>query len=353
MWLRTALCWLGLLSTLLVRSAMDDANARGRYGSEYRPFAGFNFAQPDKFGADSSATGSGSAIRRPPPGSLVPSDAQFRTPASTLSRNLYGPGERFLTDTVVDGKRLRMVPQFIMEDHRPYGPYTVGLENFEVKRYPLDVNFLRGTYHLGNMPATSFEQYTSPDSSSFLKNIIYRPDPDVLRRITETVQAPEYFQGRKPQLVHPWDLNGPKQGEFLWPPVHPDETQLQLKMIHPNRQRMARAVMEAIALHGRNQRNVFSMVIPQVREQKKRFIMMVPVQSEFFTSPPHTSPNSDLWLFLETVQDSKNKMQPRMALLGASYLPKDATSFLVAHNIIRPAKLNILNYIHGISFHVR
>lgn len=355
----TVLWWLALLSTLCICNAGDEQRWYQHFPES------FNNIRPRLFGlpfpghvpenrqevAGRSAAGPSSAISRPAPGSVPHSSGQPITPPTSETYRPFGPSKDPFIQSVINGREVEQVKQFYGEDYRAYGLYTVGIENFEVKPYPINLELLQSTYQWGPINPIDFES-VNPSGRTIMNGVTFRPDPLVLQRIQNQINAPLRETGWQPAAVMPGIRGSAKEGEFLWPPVSRisrDGLENLLQMSVSTRKRFNKGVSEAMNLHGPTKPGVWTMVLPAIGGQQERRIMMTPVNSEYFTEPAHTSPQSVMWLFHEVLLARKRHlgpMKPRLTLLGASFLPNNAVYVLSQKRVIRPAFAHVSNLVH-------
>ncbi|CDU25918.1 uncharacterized protein SPSC_06089 [Sporisorium scitamineum] len=361
MWQRTALYWLGLLSTLLVCSAMDGQDESWR---EYRHFPAPSHAdssniKPRPFGLPIpghepeswesmaveprfSASGSGSAISRPFPGTIPPSAGRSSHP-NTKRQRLYEPADDPFTEVDNNGQVVRQVKQFFMDNHQRYGPFTIGLDKFENKRYPLDVPLLQNTWSFGSFIPTDFETFAYQADKSPFHGVFYRPHPEVLEYIRKTLDDSLRRYHWTPEVINPRDSESAKEAEFLWPPVHLHRNvENQLSMIYDVRHRFNQGVKEAIKRHPAG-RSVWTMQLGHPGILSFRKILMVRVRSDWYTTVMTLSPRSEFWLFYEGLLDLQSGNIPRMNLLGGMFLPKGAVDYLMHDGIARPSVHTVTN----------
>lgn len=291
-------------------------------------------------------------IARPEKGLSLPSDDATTDRAGSgaypdRSTSLYGPRhppwEPVAPSPVREQTRLFKVRQFPWDDGRMYGPFLVGGTRFQAKPYPLDVSFFRASYRFGSLKPANFERYgwgvLDPHDAP-----IFRPDPSLLRKLRQRIETPLRFHGWTPEPV---DIvaGSAKEGEYLWPPSSTHPYRWELQMTLSNRQRMLRAAMSTLNAHSLAAPSAWTMTIPASGKQPERHVMMTPVQANMYTDLSIPNARSDVWLFHEAVMDAQ-RGRPRMALLGAMFLPKGAASVLQQEGFIRPAFSDILSHAH-------
>lgn len=228
------------------------------------------------------------------------------------------------------------IPVF-SHQNRNWGPYKIGGSKFDTKAYPLKIRVLQELYKHKPVQSYDFENLQHPDGSpragSRLRtrgNMLY-PDPQRLLEIGYALWDRLKENGRQPELVSP-DQNLPlEQGHWLWPPIEVTVDGLQApKETLYNFRRMLLRRSES---HSQATPSLFRLKVP-TREGGERYILMVPALANSHTAFRATPRSSTLWLFYEVLGHQERY---KMALLGATYLPKDAVNILRATETIRPA----------------
>ncbi|CBQ72818.1 conserved hypothetical Ustilaginaceae-specific protein [Sporisorium reilianum SRZ2] len=360
MWLCTVLWWSGLLSTLLVCSAMDPEDRT------YQPFPGFHHArsfkavprpyilpipghEPDDWEQLADGAGS-SAPPQDPIGSAHPSTvppyvAQLYHPANNRHQSLYGPGPDPIAEERIDGTIVKKVKPFFMDDHRQYGPYSIGLWKFENRPYPVDIPLLQNNYVHDSKPPIDFE-FTGAGRAA-LDEPLFRPEPQVLKRIQDLLTTTLRRGDWQPKPNDPSDARSALEGEFLWPPVQlqPDVPN-QLMMKKGIRTSFSMAVAKALEYHHETGRGVWTLELRYPGMMETRKIMMVWARADLNTVVTYRNRKSHFWLFYEALQDQAHGGRPRLALLGGTFLPWDAVDHLYFAGVLRAAHANVLSYMH-------
>ncbi|GAC94430.1 hypothetical protein PHSY_002001 [Pseudozyma hubeiensis SY62] len=296
-------------------------------------------------------------ITRPEHGATLPSDEDFSDALTNQPRlahlrpqtdSLFGPrmppwsaipeswnGHRYLQFKV---------HQFPMEDGRAYGPYKVGVGHytFQNKPYPLDIKFFRASYQFGPLQPTSFERYdwTGMDLTD---NSIFRPDPELLRRVQQRIGGSLRFHGWMPEPVDTV-AGTAMQGEYLWPPSHPHPYRFELQMSQRSRKLFLGGALTELTRRPESWPTAWTMILPATEGEAERRVLMTNVPPEAYTDLSRSNRRSDFWLFHEAVLDGRNSNLPRMALLGGMFLPKGASNILQHEGFIRPAVNHLLRY---------
>ncbi|SJX62652.1 uncharacterized protein SRS1_16550 [Sporisorium reilianum f. sp. reilianum] len=360
MWLRTVLWWLGLLSTLLVCSAMDPEDRT------YQPFPGFQHArsfkavprpyilpipghEPDDWAQLADGAGS-SAPPQDPIGSAHPSTvppyvAQLYHPANNRHQSLYGPGPDPFSQETNNGKIVARVKPFYMDDHRQYGPYSIGLRKFENRPYPVDIPLLQNNYVYDSKSPINFE--LTGAGRAALAEPLFRPEPEVLKSIQDLLTTTLRRGDWQPKPNDPSDARSALEGEFLWPPVQlqPDVPN-QLMMEKDIRKSFSTAVVKALEYHRTTGRGVWKLELryPGVKETRK--IMMFRTRADVNTEVTYRTTASDFWLFYEALQDQSEGGRPTLALLGGTFLPREAVRRQLFGGVLRSAHPKVLSYLH-------
>lgn len=230
------------------------------------------------------------------------------------------------------------IPVF-SHQNRNWGPYEIGGLKFDTKAYPLKIRVLQKLYKHKPVQSYDFERPPHPDDRLRPRyrlrkwgNMLY-PDPQRLLEIQYALWDRLKENGRQPELVSP-DQNLPlEQGHWLWPPIEVTDVGLQAptETLYNFRRMLSRRSES----HSQAKPNLFRLKVP-TREGGERYILMVSALANTHTAFRVTPRSSTLWLFYETLG---HRGRFKMALLGATYLPKDAVNILRATETIRPASI--------------
>ncbi|KAJ9480371.1 hypothetical protein PHBOTO_003593 [Pseudozyma hubeiensis] len=297
-------------------------------------------------------------IARPEHGATLPSDEDFSDALTSRPRftrlrpqtnSLFGPrtppwsaipeswnGRRYLQFKV---------HEFPMDDGRTYGPYQVGVGDytFQNKPYPFDkIDFFRASWQFGPIQPTSFERYDWK-GMDLTDNSIFRPDPELLRRVQQRIGGSLRFHGWMPEPVDTV-AGTAMQGEYLWPPSHPHPYRFELQMSQRSRKLFLGGALTELTRRPENWPTAWTMIFPATEGEAERRVLMTNVPPQTYTDLSRSNGRSDFWLFHEAVLDGRHSNLPRMALLGGMFLPKGASNVLQHEGFIRPAINHLLGY---------
>lgn len=239
------------------------------------------------------------------------------------------------------------VHPFTTPDGRTWGPFRIGGTQFQSKPYPLDTPFFRLTNHYGQLYPVDFEHYIAGEVF-LIDNSIFRPNPEMLRRIRVRVVAPLRATGWQPgSIPGSNDEDWINEGEFLWPPVrtHPDIRNRELQMTANVRSKLHAEAMAALSQHTMESPSVWTLTLPGVEGERERKIMMTRISPRYADSP-WLAGRSDLWVFHEALVDVMKGQRTTLGLLGGMFLPKGAAETLRREGYVRPAFAELFGRAH-------
>lgn len=209
-------------------------------------------------------------------------------------------------------------------------PLQIGGRWFHMRSYPLDMPELQKFYHNDNFKPVDFEKlYKNGGKTS---GRIYRPDPQVLHAIHDSIWPVLEGHGLSQNGVHP---DHPlKHGEYLWPPFQqgPGGLDPPPKLVEDLRHRIS----DRMPNHSSNNPLLYHMEVNVDASNRK--VLMLKVRSHQHLDKKLYLPQSELWFFYENAKVNGDRI-PKVAFLGASILPKGANDLLVDNGVVRAAEI--------------
>ncbi|SOV03747.1 uncharacterized protein UDID_19315 [Ustilago sp. UG-2017a] len=207
-------------------------------------------------------------------------------------------------------------------------PLQLGGRWFHMQSYPLDMPELQKFYHNDNFEPFDFEQLHLHHYQT--SGGIYRPDPQVLHAIHDSIWPVLERHGLNQNGVHPgYTL---KHGEYLWPPFRQGPGGLDPR---PNLAVDLRTrITDRTKEHSQTSPKLYRMEVNV--DGKKRQVLVLNGRSQNYLNEGVRLPQSELWLFYENAKVNGNRI-PKVAFLGASFLPGGAKDMLVGSGVVRAA----------------
>ncbi|KAJ1584217.1 hypothetical protein NDA11_006759 [Ustilago hordei] len=211
---------------------------------------------------------------------------------------------------------------------------SLGKNWFSMQSYTLDMPELQSFYHGDNFEPVNFEDlYTN--GRVHTSGAIYRPDPQVLRAIQGQIWPVLKVEGLIQNKVSPkYNL---KHGEYLWPPFQPGPSGVTSLDLRPKlAEELRLRITNRMKQHKQDTPNMYQMQV-NVGRNTHHVLMLTGRSNDYFDEEVHL-PQSELWLFYESGKVN-GEQKPKVAFLGASFLPLGAKDLLVEKKVAWIAKI--------------
>ncbi|SPO26930.1 uncharacterized protein UTRI_10675 [Ustilago trichophora] len=226
------------------------------------------------------------------------------------------------------------IMKFSTLDGERYGPFHVGSQVFEARKYPLDIPFFQHLYSDVNLIPANFEEFPVK-GRRIQASRIFHPEPEILSAIQITLQNRLNAWGFTPKrVVQHSDL---MELEYLWPPVDTISGENNLGMSRNRRGRLHSSYLGQI-MPSHQQRMMHLRL--KVGGQD-RHILMTPLDYKDYTDLRANAIRSKLWLFSEGFIKAKPGETPMLAVLGGTFLPAEAIVAFRGFDQISPAFMRL------------
>lgn len=241
-----------------------------------------------------------------------------------------------------------------------WGPLQTGADNFAFHSYPLDLANLRHLYTRSDLTPVNFEDMmeetftagsTGPSKRRRLRSsgTIFYPEPALLESIQQHIWQNLRGGRIRPQVV---DADRPLlEGQYLWPPVqwlaHPaDGLGIESEILTT---RLRTTVAQRVRAQSRDPAMPPLLYHMEVRVNgQTRHILMESIKAGHFVDHKKPPVDAKLWFLFEgMVQETQRGRRPRVAFLGATYLPGMSEEKLLEAGAIKPALEEYFRSLHG------
>ncbi|SPO27282.1 uncharacterized protein UTRI_10399 [Ustilago trichophora] len=278
------------------------------------------------------------------PGSVSPSHPQAAAlPAGQARQSVLGrvgPSTSSSLYPMLNSQAEHPAPYYhipAFEQHpggRMWGPYTVGEERFSPKTYPLDIPAFEHLYNSRDIQFQDFE-HLYQQGHFRTSGTSFRPDPLALEAIRQKI----WTSLREKQKLEPGIVRadtGLREGEYLWPPVHPTGVDRKLDM--PSGKLLSKlraAITNRLRTHNHQFQILYHIQVP-VKDETRHFLMFSP---KTWNVVNHWAEEGGPrpWAFFESYKHTASGSGDRLALAGLTFLPHHSDIYLREAGIITPA----------------